>query len=126
MPTLNTTFDTAACGVNDYDVPVALTGFGPWEVEYDVEYTDLSGNSSTESKTAIIGAYGDTDGVYDMAVDLTSLAGADAGQYTITITNLDDRISLKALNDIKGTTTANIQIVAAPTPNTGAIRHIKN
>lgn len=126
LPTLNATFSTAACGVNDYNVPVDLTGYGPWNISFDIDYTDLNGNTTTFSDTKTVGALGDKDGTYNLPVNLTSFAGVDAGQYSVSITTIDDRISLKALNDINGTATANIQIVAAPTPNTGAIRHIEN
>ncbi len=126
LPTLNVTYSTADCGVKDYSVPVNLTGYGPWDIAFNIEYTDLSGNTSTFSDSKTIGAVGDTDGSYNLPVNLTSLSGVDAGQYSVSITNIDDRISSKALNDIKGTATASIDIIAAPTPNTGVIRHIEN
>jgi hypothetical protein len=126
LPTLDATYSTAACGLSNHSVPVDLTGIGPWEISFEIEYTDLSGSTSTFNDSETVGTIGSTDGTYNLPINLTSLSGVGSGEYTVSITSIDDRISSKALNDINGTATASIQIISAPTPNTGAIRHIDN
>ncbi|NJM15590.1 MAG: hypothetical protein HC896_09690 [Bacteroidales bacterium] len=136
LPTLNVTgTDAGDCAEQDYNVPLSLTGYGPWDITYNIDFAPLSGAPGNVATGTVksVGGEGDDVGTTATAFNLpilaTELTAGSAGTYTVTVTNMDDRISNKALNGaaINGTlATATYTIYVYPTPGTGAIRHVEN
>ncbi|MDR2039883.1 MAG: hypothetical protein LBQ60_18330 [Bacteroidales bacterium] len=108
---------------------IALTGFGAWEVEYTLAFSNFDGSGATSStKNATIGTSASKAGNYSMPVDVTQ-----AGLYKVTITKLTDRISRKALNPTEIAAVAGTDIpsgeftlIVAPQPATKKLQHVRN
>jgi hypothetical protein len=137
---------TLSCGTipgatTTYNVPLNLTGLGPWDVTYTVQYnSNPAGGPATTSVGTADATVTDAN-VYTKASAVTNLTGASGlsitlngggatngyGMYTIVITNVKDRISKKSLDNINGTVSAStIKVYVAPTPQTGAVQHVAN
>jgi hypothetical protein len=110
-------------------IPVNLKGTGQFNVYYKIVFTPLSGAPVTVvDQTAlplVVGSFQNGG----QSVNLSySIPAATYGTYTVTITKISDRISVKSgvlsqASDIPGT---NYIVYSYPTPQTGPINHIKN
>ncbi len=121
-----------ACEAQDYNVPLTLTGYGPWTVEYEIVYTDIDGNSPPAvTDTKVVGTIADNIGTsgksFDLPIAADELSGV--GSYAITITQVDDRLTVKDQNGAIHATNAGsnaYSLYVYPTPTTGTIQHITN
>lgn len=124
---------TGACagGTTSFDLPITLSGSGPWKVSYTIT---LGGTTVAVPDQIVTNGkmpYTASITTLPLTVDLTAgaLSGA-AGTYTIAVTKVTDRITEKALNTtLAGTVNPasdefTIGIIAAPT--TQPIRHVTN
>ncbi|NBC82054.1 MAG: hypothetical protein GVY19_01605 [Bacteroidetes bacterium] len=122
-----------ACGAQDYSLDLDLTGFGPWDITYDI---DFDGSDLSNGNTATVGSLADnvgTGGTSAYTLDIaTGQLNQGAGTYTITITNVVDRIGDKSLDpslvaaqagDLPG---SDYTLYVYPTPDTSPIQHIEN
>ncbi|MDC0584243.1 hypothetical protein OAO55_00785 [Bacteroidales bacterium] len=124
-----------ACTSADILIPLRLKGYGPWDITYDITFTNLQGTKSvistgTEKQVGeVSNKFDDTSSdLLDLPV-LTDELGFAQGNYTITITQIDDRFTNKSLIDINGNVDLennSFDIFLYPTPNTSPIKHIKN
>ena len=115
------------------NIPFELTGYGQWEVYYEVYYTASTSGATRdkvvpETKVAI-GNYGSKLGPYSF--DLPAVDFEAPGKYEIQITNLTDRISRKSLTPIVATAGADIPtalytVNVYPAPTTKPLQHVKN
>jgi hypothetical protein len=131
--------DTAVCyaaTMPDMNIHrVALTGYGQWEIEYEITSTDLLGGNASASVTVskTIGVTGNTVGNYLLNVEgakLTRTNPENGGIYKIKILKLTDRFSRKSLDEVVGIfptgTTAAFTIYVLPAPTTQKLQHVKN
>lgn len=123
-------YEGGGCGVSTFDIPLSLSGYGPFEITFTVE-KNQDGSPVTHTET--IGYVGDNGTVttYNLSLDNTHFSGN--GRYDVVITNVADRFSAKSLDqsavasqasDLPGTNLYTIGI--APTPTTSPIRHLRN
>jgi hypothetical protein len=116
----------------DVPVDIQLTGYGQWLVNYNIVKSDLDGNNpgTANNKTdRPIGAAKDNVGLtatdFQLMIDQGDFSGP--GLYTITVTQLTDRISRKSLDLVNGTLpTSTFVIKVYPTPTTNKLQHVKN
>jgi hypothetical protein len=128
-----------SCAAASYNLPLVLTGYGPWTIEYSisfnagapVSYTIAGGNALT------VGAVANKPGLigtpaFSLSIPAAQLSGG-VGEYNVVILNVYDRIALKSLDralvgsiatDLPAANSYKLYIY--PTPNTSPIKHIKN
>ena len=136
-PTLSwTSTEETFCGnTSPVNIPFSLTGYGLWEVFYEVDYTALTtGATPTNIVPATkveIGSNGSKAGAYSF--DLPAATFTNPGKYEIRIKNLTDRISRKSLTPIIAAAGTEIPAATAvytvnvyPAPTTNPLQHIKN
>jgi hypothetical protein len=127
------------CGTSaSYAIAVTLTGVPPFSIDYTITGTDLNGvaigSVIGETYTAMVGI-GD-----NLNIDLTQLAhlcgassssGTINGKYTITINNLWDALSVKAVNanslaeNTPSSGISSTDIFVYPLPQTKDIQQLK-
>jgi hypothetical protein len=135
-----------ACGFNlgtdHFYVPVTATGVGSWDITYSLQ---INAGAATTGLTDNIGTaetYADGTILTNPQIDrnLTGTPGATTdgiditptvyGKYTVTVTNVTDRISRKSLTAIASQAgdlpATSYVFYIVPTPNTGAIQHRNN
>lgn len=117
------------CGVTTWSIPLDVSGYGPFEVDFTITYDDGSGPGAPETVTdRVVGAVADAGTGLSLTLDLTAgdLDEGD-GTYTVEITDVTDAISRKSLVDVAGDTNTDQYVVGVyPTPDTSPIRHIEN
>ncbi len=135
-----TKVEDALCDPEDINVPLDLTGFGLWEVSYTISYIAHGATGSPSVIKTItntqVGKNSSKAGSYDLKVlgtDINNGQADKSGVYTITITNLTDRISRKSLDPIAavaGTDIPNATSVYTinvyPAPKTKKLQHVRN
>lgn len=128
-----------ACAAQNYNVPVNLTGFGPWTIEYSITYTNLTGTSSPPVTYTIAGGTAATLGTIAnqgaTSLNLPILAAqlsSGQGTYAVNITNVLDRFAMKSLDltlvasHVGDLPAAAFDLFIYPTPTTSPIKHVKN
>lgn len=132
-PTAAWTSATAlgGCGVAGTSIPIQVnvTGTGQYTVTYGVTFTNLAGVTTdvvAAGTTYTTGTY--QPGSQTINLPAIAIPAATYGSYTVTITNLSDRISRKS-----GVTTlaadrpaAALNVYSYPAPVTQPIQHIRN
>lgn len=122
--------NTGGCNVagTTVNIPVNVAGTGQYEITYKIDYTNLSGTTTTKvaSGTKVtLGNY--KPGAQTLNLTYAIPAG-EYGTYNVTIENLSDRISRKSgvatLAADRPSTT--FKIYSYPAPATQPIQHIKN
>jgi len=123
-----------ACAVENYSLPLSLSGYGPWSVDYTITFNA----GAPVAYNQVIGSVGNNVGTtpinsLTLDIDTTQLANG-VGTYLVQITNVRDRISLKSLDstliqahpaDLP--TVDSFMLYVYPTPvNINTIKHIKN
>ena len=115
-----------ACVATPVTIPVTVTGYRQFEVEYTVEYWstfDKSGSSTTNSEWVVLTG--------NQLIFPETMFPA-TGVYEISITNITDRISRKSLDmslvaaqssDLPG---GAYTVMIIPAPTTNPLQHIKN
>lgn len=115
------------CGITTQDIPLNITGYGPYDITFTVEYND-AGTTSTFTET--IGAVSNKGGsthALNLTVNTTTHMTSGSGKYDIVITNIVDRFSSKSTAAIAGSVGASAFTIGInPTPTTQPIRHIQN
>lgn len=128
-----------ACSAQDYNIPVNLTGFGPWTVEYSITYTPFAGVSAAPVTYTIAGGTAATLGTaansgatsLNLPI-LTAQLSSGLGTYSVNIINVFDRFAMKSLDLTLVASQAADKPAAAydlfiyPTPTTSPIKHVKN
>jgi hypothetical protein len=119
-------FQSSGCGLTGDTISVDVSGIGPWDVTFSVEFDD---NGSPTEFTETIGSIG-MNGSFtlDLVLNDVNHLTNGSGKYDVNLINVVDRISSKSLTNVPGTvkTTGEYVIGIYPAPNTGAIRHINN
>jgi len=132
VPTINYTNAggyLGTCGSTTINVPVTLSGTGPWKVSYTV--TDAASNVLTVTDQVVSDGnmpYRGSVTAIPLSINFTSapLTGA-AGVYHVAITKVTDRLTAKSLNGIVGTFNgASYNVGVLATPTTSPIQYIKN
>lgn len=128
-----------SCSAAAYSLPLSLTGYGPWTVEYSisynggaaVNYTISGGNAYTCGSASDIGGTTANTG-YSLTIPAAQLSSG-VGEYDVKILNVYDRFALKSLDRALVASTATdlpttnlYQLYIYPTPTTSPIQHIKN
>ncbi len=126
-----------ACSAANYNIPVNLTGFGPWTIEYSITYTTFAGVSSPAvnyligSGAAILGVLYQTSTSLNLPITAAQLSSG-LGTYAVNIKNVYDRFGMKSLDltkvasqvtDLPATA---YSLIIYPTPVTSPIMHVKN
>jgi len=134
-----TTLSDGACSAQPFNIPVNLTGFGPWIVEYSITYTTFAGVSSPAVNYTIAGANAATLGTVanhgatslNLVIPAIQL-NSGLGTYAVNIINVFDRFSMKSLDLTLVASQAGdkpavpFDIFVYPTPTTSPIKHVKN
>ena len=119
-------FQSGGCGLSTDTISIDVSGIGPWDVTFSVEFDD---NGSPVEYTETIGSTG-MNGTFtlDLILDDSNHLTNGAGKYDVNLVNVSDRISSKSLVEVPGNiTTADEYVIGIyPAPNTGSIRHISN
>ncbi len=118
-----------ACSATTINVPVTLSGSGPWKISYTV--TDAASNVLTVTDQVVSDGnmpYRGSVTTIPLSISFTTapLTGA-AGVYKVAITKVTDRLTAKSLNNVVGTFNGaayNVGVLATPT--TSPIQYIKN
>jgi len=121
--------DGGGCGITTHSVPLTVSGYGPFEVDFNITYDDGSGPEAPVSVTdRAVGTASDAGSNLSLTLGLTaSDLGSGDGTYTIQITDVTDAVSRKSLAAVAGNTDANTYVVGKyPTPDTSPIRHLEN
>ena len=128
----NGTPETGGCSVADVPISVSLTGYGQWQVSYTISFVKHDGTGSVAPvvfTNVPLGATGKKAGNYSLTIPSTDLVNGE-GVYTVTVTNLNDRISRKSLDPIASVAsdlpTGTYKINVYPTPKTKKLQHVKN
>lgn len=119
-------FQSGGCGLSSDTISIDVSGIGPWDVTFSVEFDD---NGSPVEYTETIGSVGmNGNFTLDLVLDDANHLTNGSGKYDVNLLNVTDRISAKSLTDVPGTvTTADEYVIGIyPAPNTGSIRHINN
>ena len=113
------------CALTTFDIPLNLTGYGPWTVEFTVEKNSSGSPATHTSKKGSLSTKG-TVTTLNLTLDNTHLSGT--GLYEVVITKIFDRISTKSLTELNGTLpgTNLFTLGINPTPVTEPIRHLEN
>ena len=127
-----------ACSAQDYNIPVNLSGYGPWIVEYSITYTNQSGVSSP-AINYLIGSGADTLGTIansgPTSLNLTVLGtqlNLGLGTYSVKILNVYDRFGMKSLDlslvasQAGDKPAGSYDLLIYPAPATSPIKHVKN
>lgn len=118
------------CGVAGTSIPiqVSLTGTGQYEITYSITYTNLAGVTSTvvASTPVTVGSY--QPGAQTVNLPSLAIPAGNYGTYSVTISNLSDRISRKSgVSTIAADRPATaLNIYSYPAPTTQPIQHIRN
>lgn len=119
-----------ACNTTTLNVPITLSGTGPWLVSYTVTApngTDVS--TITDQVVGIVKPYTASITTLPLVIDFTegALTGV-AGVYKVRITKVVDRLTAKALNTVEGTiaTAGDYNVGILATPTTSPIQHVRN
>ena len=135
-PTINFTGNpqaNGACSETDFNIPLKLTGYGPWSVDYTITYD----STAPVAFNQMIGGAGNAVGMTQITTLTLNITAAQLsngfGTYKIIITNVRDRISLKSLDQTliaahaADLPTVNAYIITIyPSPGTKPIKHILN
>ena len=126
-----------ACSAANYNIPVNLTGFGPWTIEYSITYTTFAGVSSPAvnyligSGAAILGVLYQTSTSLNLPITAAQLSSG-LGTYAVNIINVYDRFGMKSLDLTKVASQVSdlpataFSLIIYPTPVTSPIKHVKN
>jgi hypothetical protein len=142
LPRATVTFTgtgNGACSAQNYNIPVNLTGFGPWTVEYSITYTTFAGVSSPPVTYTIGGGTAATLGTVsnhgatslNLPI-LTAQLSSGMGTYAVNIINVFDRFAMKSLDltlvdsQVGDLPAAAFDLFIYPTPTTSPIKHVKN
>ncbi len=144
-PTLQwpATANYSSCANDAVTINVPVTGYGQWNVEYTITYKPFGGTAlAAVTYTATIGANGKKAGTFGFTIPAVNFIGTDgvqgvAGEYSVHVTKLTDRISRKSLDQtlvaaVQGANnTADIPSEAyvvniLPTPTTKKLQHVEN
>ncbi|MFP4058974.1 MAG: hypothetical protein ACLFUC_00650 [Bacteroidales bacterium] len=121
-----------ACSAEDYDIPISLTGYGPWDVTYTISFDGGAPVPYSTTIGSIADRVGTTATDYNLSIPSAQLANG-TGEYEVVITNVIDRISNKSLDaslveaqaaDLPSTNSYKLYIY--PTPATSPIEHLEN
>jgi hypothetical protein len=113
-------------------IPVKITGYSEFEIEFKISFDDGDQVSNTETRfiTVTVGDVvggGDTDVSIPMGIFAEAAGSVGAfGTYEIEIVNITDRISRKSLDAVAGVVPNDpyiVQIIPAPKPT---LQHIRN
>jgi hypothetical protein len=143
--TYTDTVVSLACGAIpgaalNYNVPLKVTGIGPWIVKYDVTYngnpyltaqTDTVGSTQAGIIDANVYTTATTASTPTFSIPLNGLTAASGyGVYKVTVTNITDKISSKSLDVINSVAsdlaTVSHDVYVVPTPVTRPIQHKAN
>jgi hypothetical protein len=127
---------------NTFYIPYTATGVENWSVSYTLS---INGGAAAANTANGLNSDGSADAPTDVTIltapqvsrNMTGTPGATTygipitttvyGQYAVTITDITDRISRKAMNTVAGTITAGTYtFYLVPTPTTNAIQHRDN
>jgi hypothetical protein len=142
LPRATVTFTgtgNGACAPQLYNIPLNLTGFGQWTVEYSITYTTFAGVSSPAVNYNIAGGNAATLGTIanqgpttlNLVIPAVQL-GVAVGTYAVNILNVYDRFAMKSLDLTLVASQAGDKPAVAynlfvyPTPTTSPIKHVKN
>ena len=130
------TQSNGGCAAANYSLPLTLTGYGPWTIEYSI-----TGPTSTDNYTialanaANVGNANQTVGVAGittLTLDITAAQmNQGTGTYDVKILNIYDRFMLKSLSALTSLvadlpTTNSFKLYVYPTPAAPTIQHQKN
>jgi hypothetical protein len=117
------------CGITSWDIPLNITGYGPYDVTFTVEYNQGGSTvTHTESVGAVANKGGSTHSL-NLTVNTTTHLNSGSGRYDIVITNIVDRFSGKSQVAIAGSVNGSADtytIGVNPVPTTQPIQHIRN
>lgn len=124
------TQEAGACAAQNYSIPLSLTGYGPWKINYTISY---NGGAATPFSVTIgnAGQAVGTTALTSLTLDVTSAQLASGvGTYDVQIANVSDRFMQKALNTTPLTgglpTTNSYKLYVYPTPAAPTIQHQRN
>jgi hypothetical protein len=140
-PTINFSGVQSAgsCSVSSYSLPLVLTGYGPWTIEYSVSFEGgtavnytISGSNAFSCGT-VANVTGTTPtSAFNLDIPAAQLASG-TGEYEVKILNVYDRFALKSLDrSLVGSgisdlpTTNSYKLYIYPTPVTSPIQHVRN
>ncbi len=129
VPTVEVNGTTGGgCGISSWNVPLNVTGYGPYNVTFTVEYNQ---GGTTVTHTEAVGAVANKGGSthsLNLTLNTTTHLDQGTGRYDIVITNIVDRFSGKSQVAIAGSVGAadTYTIGINPTPTTSPIQHIRN
>ena len=127
----NGTSPAGGCGIagTTVNIPITIAGTGQFDVYYKIDFTPLSGATSTPvdftGAPFTIGSFQNGS----QNVNLTyAVPAATYGKYVVTVSKVADRISKKSVvaSTAADVPAATYVIYSYPTPVTGPITHIKN
>ncbi|MFN8207168.1 MAG: hypothetical protein U0T82_07140 [Bacteroidales bacterium] len=140
-PTINFSGVQSAgsCSVGTYNLPVVLTGYGPWTIEYSVAFNGgtavnytITGGNAYSCGTASNAAGLSPTAAFSLVIPAAQLASGP-GEYEVKVLNVFDRIALKSLDrGLVGSVASDLpasnsyKLYIYPTPTTNPIQHVRN